>query len=203
MIAQIRGTLVTKSPLEVVIDCGGVGYVLNISTTTSEKLPNAGEQATLLTILVVREDAMQLFGFFTEAERTMFRLLTSISGIGPKTATGILSAIGLVELREALARNDLLRLQKLPGVGKKTAERILVELRDKTSTLEGFETPEEETIATATKRDVRDETLAAMLTLGYPRVLADKAIKLALAAEPDVVFTSEKLLRKALKNVAR
>lgn len=192
-----------KSPLEAVIECGGVGYLVNISTTTSEKLPNAGEQATLLTILVVREDAMQLFGFSTEAERTMFRLLTSISGIGPKTATGILSAIGLVELREALARNDLLRLQKLPGVGKKTAERILVELRDKTSTLEGFETPDDEAIPTATKRGVRDETLAAMLTLGYPRVLADKAIKLALAAEPDVVFTSEKLLRKALKNVAR
>jgi holliday junction DNA helicase RuvA len=203
MIAQLHGKLVAKSALETIVECGGVGYLVNVSTATSEKLPSVGDEATLLTILVVREDAMQLFGFASEAERTMFKLLTSISGIGPKIAIGILSAANLVDLRDLISRNDLLRLQKMPGIGKKTAERIIVELRDKIGSVAGLEPIEDDLVTTATQRDVRDETLAAMLTLGYPRAAAEKAIKMALAAEPDVAFSSEKLLRKALKNVAR
>jgi holliday junction DNA helicase RuvA len=200
MIASLRGIVLVKSPLEVVLDCAGVGYLLAVSTNTSEWLPELGTEASLLTVMVVREDAMQLFGFSSEAERALFRLLTSISGIGPKIAIGILSAASLTELRDIIARNDLLRLQKLPGIGKKTAERIIVELRDKITKVEGVAPSEEETLQTATQRDVRDETLAAMITLGYPRAVAEKALKMALAAEPDVAFSSEKLLRKALKN---
>jgi Holliday junction DNA helicase RuvA len=203
MIAQLRGTILHKAPLETVIDCAGVGYAVNTATTTSEKLPAVGELATLLTVMVVRDDAMQLFGFLTEAERALFKMLTAISGIGPKIAIGILSAATLSELRSLIATGDLVRLQKLPGIGKKTAERLLVELRDKITTLDGVDASEEETIHTATRREVRDEALSALLTLGYPRLAADKAIKQALQAEPEVAFTSEKLIRKALKFVAR
>ncbi len=193
----------TKSPLELVIDCGGVGYLVAVSSVTSEKLPAAGEAATVLTMMIVREDAMQLFGFHSDAEREVFKLLISISGIGPKIAIAVLSAINIAELRDVIMRSDLLRLQKLPGVGKKTAERIIVELRDKIVSVEGAEGSQQELLDTATKRDVRDETLAAMTTLGYPRALADKAIRQALTAEPQTVFSSEQLLRKALRLIAR
>jgi Holliday junction DNA helicase RuvA len=209
MIAQLRGTIISKTPLEVVIDCGGVGYMLTVSTMTAERLPNVGELATVLTMMIVREDAMQLFGFLNDAERSAFKLLTSISGIGPKIAIGVLSATSIGDLRELIARNDLLALQKLPGVGKKTAERILIELRDKLRALEGADAPQYDADGlsnvpqSVTQREVREETLAAMVTLGYPRAVADKAIRAALTAEPEVLFTVEKLLRKALKNVAR
>lgn len=203
MITQLRGTLIHKTPIEVVIDCGGVGYAVSVSTITSEKLPETGVDITLLTMLIIREDAHQLFGFLSEAERDIFKLLISISGIGPKTAITILSAGNLADLQDTIMRGDLSRLQKLPGVGKKTAERIIVELRDKIGKVEGFEESADDAVASATQRDVRDETLAAMVKLGYQRAAADKAIKTALHAEPTAQFTVEQLLRKALRNVLR
>jgi holliday junction DNA helicase RuvA len=203
MIAQLRGTLVLITPAEVVIDCAGVGYSVAVSTISSEKLPAIGEPVTLLTAMIVREDAMQLFGFTTDAERDIFRLLISIPGIGPKIAITILSAGNLAELQETIMQGDLVRLQKLPGVGKKTAERIVVELRDKIAKVEGFEQSPEDAVQTATQRGVRDETLAAMTKLGYQRAVAEKAIRTALQAEPATVFTVETLLRKSLRNVLR
>lgn len=203
MIAQLRGSLVQKTPVDVVIDCGGVGYQVSVSTITSDKLPAIGAPVTLLTMMIVREDAQQLFGFLSDAERDIFKLLISISGIGPKIAITILSAGNLPELQDTIMRGDLSRLQKLPGVGKKTAERIIVELKDKIGKVEGFEESPEDAIASATQRDVREETLAAMVKLGYQRAAADKAIKSALQADPNVQFTVEQLLRKALRNVLR
>jgi Holliday junction DNA helicase RuvA len=203
MIAQLRGTIVAKSPVELVIDCAGVGYAVSVSTATSDSVPTIGEAATLLTMMIVREDAMQLFGFMSEAERDVFKLLISISGIGPKIAISILSSVQITELQSIIMQSDLVRLQKLPGIGKKTAERIIVELRDKIGTVQGFTQTPEETIASATQRNVREETLAAMTKLGYQRAAAEKAIKLTLQAEPQVVFTVEQLLRKALRNTAR
>lgn len=202
MIAQLRGTLLDKQPLEIVLDCGGVGYAVSVSTQTAEHLPGVGEQASIFTMLIVREDAMNLYGFKTLAERDVFKLLISISGIGPKIAIGILSAVGLGEFRDLIIRQDLLRLQKFPGIGKKTAERLLVELRDKIVKVEpGDDMPE--LPGTVTSHLVRDETLAAMITLGYPRALADKAIRQALAAEPTTLFSSEQLLRKSLRFISR
>lgn len=203
MIAQVRGTIVAKSPVELVIDCNGVGYAVSVSTATSERVPAIGEATTLLTMMIVREDAMQLFGFMSEAERDVFKLLISISGIGPKIAISILSSVQLAELQDIITRSDLVRLQKLPGIGKKTAERIIVELRDKIGSVQGFEQLPQETISTATQRNVREETLAAMMKLGYQRAIAEKAIKLTLQAEPETVFTVEQLLRKALRNSNR
>ena len=203
MIAQLRGVVAHKTPLEAVIDCGGVGYLVFVSTITSEKLPAVGEAVTLLTTMIVREDAHQLFGFLSDAERDTFKLLISISGIGPKIAISILSAGALQELQNTIAAGDLARLQKLPGVGKKTAERIIVELKDKIGKIEGFEESADAAVASATRREVREETLAAMLKLGYQRALAEKAIKSALGAEPEAQFTVEQLLRKALRQIAR
>jgi holliday junction DNA helicase RuvA len=203
MIAQLRGTIVAKNSLELVIDCAGVGYAVSVSTATSDKVPAVGEATTLLTMMIVREDAMQLFGFMSEAERDVFKLLISISGIGPKIAISILSSVQIPELQDIITRSDLVRLQKLPGIGKKTAERIIVELRDKIGTVQGFEQSPEETIASATQRNVREETLAAMTKLGYQRAVAEKAIRLTLQAEPEAVFTVEQLLRKALRNSTR
>jgi holliday junction DNA helicase RuvA len=203
MIAQLHGTIVAKNPVELVIDCAGVGYLVSVSTVTSDSIPAVGEAATLLTMMIVREDAMQLFGFKSEAERDVFKLLISISGIGPKIAISILSSVDIAELQTIITQSDLVRLQKLPGIGKKTAERIIVELRDKIGTVQGFTQSPEETIASATQRNVREETLAAMTKLGYQRALAEKAIRLTLQAEPQVVFTVEQLLRKALRNTTR
>jgi holliday junction DNA helicase RuvA len=203
MIAQLRGTLVAATPVEVIIDCAGVGYSVAVSTITSEKLPTIGEQITLLITMIVREDAMLLFGFMSDAERDIFKLLISITGIGPKIAITILSAGDLAELQTTIVQGDLVRLQKLPGIGKKTAERLIVELRDKIGKVEGFEATAETALLTATQRDVRDETLAAMIKLGYQRALAEKAIKSALQAEPAVTLSVEQLLRKSLRNLLR
>lgn len=203
MIAQLRGTLVEKTPVEIVIDCGGVGYLVAVSTATSSALPDVGATATVLTLMIVREDAMQLYGFYSDAEREAFKLLISISGIGPKIAVSILSATTLAEFQDIILHNDLLRLQKLPGIGKKTAERIIIELRDKIGKLEGIDAQPQETLHSATQRSVREETLAALSKLGYQRTAADKAIRAALAAEPATPFSVEQLVRKALRLIAR
>lgn len=198
MIAQLRGILVSKTPTEVVVDCGGVGYLAAISMATSGQLPEPGERVTILTLMVVREDAMQLFGFGNETERDIFKLLTSISGIGPKIALGILSSIPLADLREVIASSNLAYLQKLPGVGKKTAERILVELRDKIGSIQLL--PADESTTTSTQLDIRQEAVAALIALGYTRQVAEKAIRQVLAAEPGTIFSVDALIRKALRS---
>ncbi len=198
MIAQLSGILVSKSTTSAVISCGGVGYLAGISLNTSEKLPVIGEQATLLTTMVVREDALLLYGFHSEAERDIFGLLTSISGIGPKIAIAILSATSLGDLQDIISRNDVVSLQKIPGIGKKTAEIIVVQLRDKISKVEGINTVGD-LVETATKNEVRSDVLDALQALGYSRAIAEKAVKQALAQEPTVRFSVEQLMRKALK----
>lgn len=198
MIAQLRGILVSKTSTEVVVDCGGVGYLASVSVATSARLPEAGERVTVLTLMVVREDAIQLFGFGSEAERDIFKLLTSISGIGPKIALGILSSIPLADLREIIANNNLAYLQKLPGVGKKTAERILVELRDKIGSIQTDSADESTT--TSTRLDVRQEAVAALIALGYTRQVAEKAIRQVLSAEPGTTFSADVLIRQALRS---
>lgn len=198
MIAQLRGILVSKTPTEVVVDCGGVGYLAMISVATSGQLPEPGERVTVLTLMVVREDAMQLFGFGNEAERDIFKLLTSISGIGPKIALGILSSIPLADLRDIIANNKLAYLQKLPGVGKKTAERILVELRDKIGSIQTISV--DESSATSTQLDTRQEAIAALIALGYTRQVAEKTIRQVLSAEPGTTFSADALIRKALRS---
>ncbi|MGA2296183.1 MAG: Holliday junction branch migration protein RuvA [FCB group bacterium] len=194
MIAQLNGKLLSKNSTEVVIDCGGVGYIANVSVNTSERLPEIGENVKIFTLLIPREDAMQLFGFWNEAEREAFKILISVSGVGPKIALGILSSVTVEDLQKYILSNNLNALQKLPGIGKKTAERLALELRDKVIKLGVYDTSGLEGVPNR----IAQEALSALLTLGYSRLIADKAIRLALS-EKDGDLNAELLIKKSLK----
>jgi Holliday junction DNA helicase RuvA len=198
MISYLTGTILEKSPTHAVIVCGGVGYGVMISLATYERLGEAGREGSLHTTLVVREDALTLYGFAQTEEREMFQLLTTVSGVGPKIAIGILSSVGIDTLKENIARGNAAALTALPGIGKKTAERIALELRDKIGATGGSLA----TTVAGTKADVRGEALAAMLALGYSRVAAEKAIRSALKAGPSVEESVESLLKQSLKHAS-
>lgn len=178
MYAFLQGKLYSKKAGEAVVNCSGVGYLVNISMQTFDKLPDTNSEVFLNTYLIVREDAHQLFGFIDIQELDLFKLLISISGVGPKVSLGILSSIPAVELCNAIVKNDLLKLQKLPGIGKKTAERIVLELRDKIMKLDISPTD-----ATTKLSDVNsnmiEETVAALMSLGFNKSSAERAVKLS------------------------
>ncbi|MDC1068881.1 Holliday junction branch migration protein RuvA, partial [Candidatus Kapabacteria bacterium] len=173
MIAYLRGNILEKSATKIVLDCNGVGYEITIPTRLSEKLPEVGLEFSLPVFLVVREDTLQFFGFENNKEKQFFILLISISGIGPKTAIGILSAADTSKLRQYVVDSDIVALSKLPGIGKKTAERLVLELREKAFKIESDSTNQ--------LSNFEDEALSALLTLGYNRnsslKLIDKAVK--------------------------
>jgi Holliday junction DNA helicase RuvA len=200
MLSHLKGVLHRKSPTEIVIDVNGVGYALSIPLSTFEKLGDAGSPITVLTYLHVREDILQLYGFATESERELFRLLISVSGIGPKIAQGILSGAQTSELQNLIAQGNVAALTTIPGVGRKTAERLIVELRDKIVKLE---TP----LATAgipgSPASIRAEALMALTSLGYNRATAEKAIRAALQEFNGKEPTIQELLKQALKSAGR
>ncbi|MBL7974947.1 MAG: Holliday junction branch migration protein RuvA [Candidatus Kapabacteria bacterium] len=199
MIARLHGILIEKSTNEVVVDCNGVGYVASVSVATSEVM-QLGEKVSVYTYLAVREDALQLFGFATKEERDMFLLLTSISGIGGKIALGLLSAASIKELQQAIVEKNSTFLQRLPGIGKKTAERIVLELQDKVQTLAiGVD----KTQVNGGMSFVQSEAVAALSALGYQRAAAEKAVKNAMQEQPSLQWTAESLIRAALKNAAK
>lgn len=201
MIATLQGILCSKSPTEIVIDVQGVGYGLNISLATYEKLGEVKSVVRLLTYLHVREDALQLYGFATEDEREMFRLLISINGIGPKMAQGILSGISVADLRNYIAAGNYGALTTIPGVGRKIAERLVVELREKITRLDAG--AEVLTGLGDTQARVRVEALAALTALGYSRPLAEKALRAALQAGDGAGSSVEGLLKSALRHAAK
>src|SRR5688500_12351135 len=191
MISYLSGIVLEKTPTHVVIVCGGVGYSVMISLATYERLPDAGREGSVYTQLVVREDALTLFGFAQTQEREMFQLLTTVSGVGPKIAIGILSSVGIDTLKENIVRGNTGALTTLPGIGKKTAERITLELRDKISAdATGFAATPPGSAA-----DIRSEALAALLALGYSRITAEKAIRNALKDGAQVEESVERLLK--------
>ena len=191
MIGRLTGVIAEKSPPQLLIDVGGVGYELDVPMSTFYNLPAIGERASLLTHFVVREDAQQLFGFLTGEERGTFRMLVKISGIGPRMALALLSGLSVTELSQAVAAQDSARLVKVPGIGKKTAERLLLELRDK---LDGGGAPG--TAATTAGASASADVLHALLALGYNEREAGAALK----ALPPEVGVSEgiKLALRAL-----
>lgn len=202
MIAQLTGTVVSVHGMDVVLDVAGVGYLVSVPLSTMSHVATTGERVTLLTIMSVREDAMQLFGFASHAEREAFRLLTSIQGIGGRIALGILSASTLDDLRNAVVRGNLPALQRLPGVGKKTAERIVVELRDKILNV----IPDANAAGSSTSdsyllTQIADDAVSALQALGYTRAAAEKSVKSVLSAEPSL--SSEAVIRKALQLSSR
>ena len=192
MIGRIQGILVEKNFPQVIVMCNGVGYEIDVPMSTFYPLPRTGEEVTLLTHMVVREDAHLLFGFVTAAERAAFRQLLKISGVGPKVALSVLSGLSVDDLAHAVASEDAGRLTKIPGIGKKTAERLVLELRDRLSfavTAAGAEGS-----ASAARTDVAN----ALLALGYNEREAQAAVK-QLPAELPLADA----IRQALKSLAK
>ena len=169
MIGRIAGTIVTKQPPLIVVDVNGVGYELDVPMSTLYQLPGTGSAVTLLTHLIVREDAHHLYGFATEGERTLFRKLLKISGVGARTALAVLSGMSVADLRQAVAQQESGRLTKIPGIGKKTAERLLLELKDKLDVA----TIDVPNAAGSASGDV----VTALLALGYNDREAQFAVK--------------------------
>jgi holliday junction DNA helicase RuvA len=194
MIAQLEGTIARKSSTEAVIDCGGVGYLVMISLNTSDKLGDIGEKAKLLTVLIPREDAWNLYGFADEEERTLFRLLLSVSGIGGKIALGILSSIEAESFAQEVLSGNITALTKLPGIGKKTAERLHLELRDKIANVLAID---ESSVRTGSNQ-IKNEAVAALVALGYTQAMADKFISKAIK-ESSGDFNAEDLIKLSLK----
>jgi holliday junction DNA helicase RuvA len=189
MIGRITGTLAEKTPPQLLVDVHGVGYEIDVPMSTFYNLPALGQTVVLLTHFVVREDAQQLFGFLTAAERSTFRLLVKISGVGPRTALAILSGLSVAELAHAVTLQDGARLVKVPGIGKKTAERLLLELKGKLG-------PDLSMPAAAATSDAHNDIVQALMALGYNEREAHAALK-ALPADVGVA-DGIKLALKAL-----
>ena len=191
MIGRIQGILVEKNFPQVIISCGGVGYEVDVPMSTFYPLPRTGEEVTLLTHLVVREDAHLLFGFLSANERAAFRQLLKISGVGPKVALSVLSGMSVEDLAAAVSSEDAARLTKVPGIGKKTAERLVLELRDK---LPRVAVATQAQAASAANTDV----VNALLGLGYNEREASSAVKQLPADLP-----LADAIRQALKQLAK
>lgn len=201
MIGRLKGVLVEKQPPEILLDVQGVGYELLLPMTSFYNLPEVGQETTLFTHFVVREDAHLLFGFSQKNDRTLFRELIKTNGVGPKLALAILSAMSVNEFAYAIEREELSKLVKIPGVGKKTAERLLVELKGKFKGVKQadffIESSHIEVSAAVSSQNETplDEAVSALIALGYKPAEAEKMVK--KVAKPDL--TSEKLIREALK----
>ncbi len=185
MIAHLRGRLIAKHPNQAIVEAGGVGYDVTISVPTFSDLPAAGAEIALHIHTHVREDAIALFGFLRPEEKQLFEKLISVSGIGPKLAITILSGMAAAEMVRAIRGNDVARLTRIPGIGKKTAERMVLELRDK---LEHFGA----TPAAPPVSPVEEDVISALLNLGYQRAAAERALTTAMKnggkQEFDVLF---------------
>ena len=199
MIGFLRGTVLDKAPERLLVDVQGVGYELRVPLSTFYQVGEPGAQVALHVHTHVREDALQLFGFLTSLEQQVFERLIDVSGIGPKLAIAVLSGIEPADFVAAVERRDVARLTRVPGVGKKTAERIVLELRDQLAKLMMPATgsgPE----ASVSNR-LRDDLLSALVNLGYHRVAADKALDAVLSAAPAAPF--EQALRAALRELMK
>ena len=192
MIAHLTGTLLEKQLQRLIVDVGGVGYDVVVPLSTVYTIGDPGSRVTLRIHTHVREDALQLFGFATALEQSLFERLISVSGIGPKVALSVLSGIEPAELIRSIRTSDLARLTRIPGVGKKTAERLVVELKDR---LPGGDVVE--TVPSKPGDDVRDDLLSALTNLGYQRASIEKTVDKVLASAEDRSF--EPLLRATLK----
>ncbi len=191
MIGYLTGKLISKKPTQILLDVGGVGYLVNISLSTFDKLPDKDETVSLHTYLNVREDVLDLYGFLSTAEKGMFELLISISGVGPKLAQSILSGIELDELIEALKTGNLSRIVAIPGIGRKTGERMMVELKDKIGTLA------ESAVAVDNKKySIQTDAVTALTSLGYNRKIAERTIRAIQESNSSIEI--EELIKNAL-----
>jgi Holliday junction DNA helicase RuvA len=196
VIGRLTGKLLAKQPPQIVVDVHGVGYELDVPMSTLYQLPATGTDVSLLTHLIVREDAHQLYGFFSEGERALFRQLLKISGVGARTALAVLSGMGVADVKQAVSEQDSGRLTKIPGIGKKTAERISLELRDKlpASIAADAASP------AAGGDGLRDDLISALLNLGYQRAAAEKAVETVMKDGGDAF---EPALKKTLRTLVK
>lgn len=202
MIAHISGKLIQKQPNSVIVDVGGVGYELNVPLSTFYDLGEIGANVSLRVHTHVREDALQLFGFRTDAEKKLFLLLNNVSGIGPKLAITVLSGLSAEDLIQAIRAGNLTKLIGIPGVGKKTAERMLVELKDKVAAILPPGLEDSTTAVIAQTGDVmREDVISALVNLGYVRAQAEKAVGSVLKELPDANFTTA--LKQSLRMLAK
>ncbi|MCW8981866.1 MAG: Holliday junction branch migration protein RuvA [Altibacter sp.] len=193
MITHIEGRLVEKNPTDVVIDCNGVGYLIHISLHTFSELP-ASENVKLFTHLQVREDAHTLYGFSSAAEREIFRLLLSVSGVGASTARTMLSSLSPQQVTEAIASEDVATIQSVKGIGAKTAQRVILDLKDKILKVYGLSP-----ISAVSSNTNKNEALSALETLGFARKQAEKVCDKIVQQNPDA--TVEMIIKQALKNL--
>ena len=198
----MSGKLAGKQPPQVLIDVGGVAYELDVPMSTFYGLPATGEVVTLFTHLSVKEDSHTLFGFATLEERSAFRQLIRISGVGARTALSVLSGLSVADLAQTVALQESAPLTRIPGIGKKTAERIVLELKDRVASL-GL-SPEAQAPATSPEDQLKGDVLSALQNLGYHRPLADKAVEAALAeAAADAPASFERVFKRALRALMR
>jgi Holliday junction DNA helicase RuvA len=207
MIAHLSGTLLSKQPNSVILDVGGVGYEVNIPISTFYDLEEPGSIVQLRIYTHVREDLLQLYGFKTARERELFMRLISVSGIGPKLGITLLSGMSADEMIASIRTNNMARLTLIPGVGRKTAERLVMELRDRGAALSSAELEEElgaqsaEGAPLPTEDSMRSDVLSALLNLGYQRSSAEKAVTAALDEGGDI--SMELILRRSLRRLAK
>lgn len=203
MIGRLRGTLIEKQPPYLLLDVNGVGYELQAPMTTFYRLPGLGTEVILHTHLSITENLHQLFGFAEQRDRSLFRTLIKVSGVGPKLAIAILSGMEADDIARCVRDNNIIALTKVPGVGKKTAERLVIELRDRLKT---WDLPHSDLLAheeikqIAGNNDIYAEAESALITLGYKPVDATKMIAMAAKQKPDA--NSEELIRLALRTIA-
>lgn len=190
MIGYISGKIISKKPTKIIVDVNGVGYLINISIGTFEKIADK-EEVSLYTYLSVKEDSLDLYGFYSSSEKEMFELLISVSGIGPKTAQSILSGIQIEDLRDAIKTGNISRLISAPGIGRKTAERMIIELRDKVDSI----TEIKEGIS-AGASSIRSDAIAALVNLGYNQKIAERTVRSITESNPNILI--EDLIREAL-----
>ncbi len=199
MIAFLRGKLLEKHPNQIIVDTAGVGYDVVIPISTFSALPDAGAEVALRIHTHVREDALALFGFLTSEEKALFEKLISVSGIGPTLAIKVLSGLATAALIDAIRGGQVEQLVRIPGVGKKTAERMVLELRDKMEGLGGGAPPAVSSRAEPAMSDIEQDVLSALINLGCQRAPAEAAVRKARSGDPTTDF--EPLFRRALNLV--
>jgi holliday junction DNA helicase RuvA len=200
VIAYLRGRILDKQPNRIVVDVNGVGYDVSVPLSTFYGLSDVGGEVALRVHTHVREDALSLYGFATRLEQDLFERLIGVSGIGPKVGLAVLSGIEPLDLIHAIERGDLARLTAIPGVGKKTSERIVLELRDRLPRVE-LAAAGEAALPVDAGPLLRDDLLSALINLGYHRPLAEKAVDAAVKRTPDGDF--ERTLKQALRELAK
>ena len=193
MITHIKGKLIEKNPTDVVIDCNGVGYLLNISLNTFSQIPEQ-ENIQLFTHLQVKEDSHSLYGFVTKGEREVFRLLISVSGIGTNTARTMLSSLTPKQIREGIATEDVALIQSIKGIGVKTAQRVIIDLKDKIIKIYDIEE-----VSVNRSNTNKDEALSALEVLGFAKKQAERVVDKIVVSEPEA--SVESIIKQALKKL--